>query len=229
MSGIYEEAVQGYDVTGATASCIRGLIRDAWDLEIALAGPGVFVEALPQPPHGIRKILGRFSSILEAQNFTWAWLTSPYGVARDVRFIKVAPSVYGIDFDVLTRDIRSYLENLTTKYRKQATTRAFKGIDNKHREVYTSLYGLTSLASIISSNTDKYNRWNIYITIGCTGNYIFGPYKVEINTPNGMWRIQSAETVYDLHMGNGHTEEEGELLDCSMESVFYVLKKACYK
>lgn len=114
MNDIYEEATRGYGVTEATASRIRGLIRDAWDLEIVLAGLGIFVEALPQPPCGIRKILGRFTTMLEAQNFAWAWLTGPYGVVRDVRFIKVDPGVCGIDFDVLIRDIRSYLASKET-------------------------------------------------------------------------------------------------------------------
>lgn len=109
MNDIYEEATQGYDLTEATASRIRWLIKDAWDLEIHLSGLGIFVEALPQPPHGIRKILGRFNTMLEAQNFAWAWLTGPYGVVRDVRFTKITPGICGIDLDVLVRDIRSYL------------------------------------------------------------------------------------------------------------------------
>ena len=115
MNDIYEEATQGYDVTEATASRIRGLIRDAWDLEIVLSGLGIFVEALPQPPCAVRKVLGRFNSMLEAQNFAWAWLTGPHGVVRDIRFTKVAPRVCGIDLDVLIRDIRSYLEAHGTK------------------------------------------------------------------------------------------------------------------
>ena len=116
MEDIYEEATRGCEVSEATASRIRGLIRDAWDLEIVLAGLAVFVEALPQPPYGIRKILGRFKSILEAQNFAWAWLTGPYGVVRDVSFTEVAPGVCGIDFDALVRDIRSYLGAHTTEH-----------------------------------------------------------------------------------------------------------------
>lgn len=110
MNDIYEEATRGYDVPETTASRIRGLIRDARDLEIALSGLGIFVKALPQPPYRTCKILGQFNSMLEAQNFAWAWLTGPYGVARDVRFIKVNPDVCGIDLDVLIQDIRSYLE-----------------------------------------------------------------------------------------------------------------------
>lgn len=109
MEETYEEATRGYDVTKAAASRIRGLIRDAGGLEITLSGLGVFVEALPQPPYGVRKVIGRFSSLLEAQNFAWAWLTGPYGVVRDIRLTRVAPSICGIDFDVLIRDIRSYL------------------------------------------------------------------------------------------------------------------------
>lgn len=115
MNNIYEEATKGYDVTEATASRIRGLIRDAWDLEINLSGLGIFVEALPQPPYGVRKVLGRFNTMLEAQNFAWAWLTGPHGVVRDVHFTKVRPSICVIDFDVLIRDIRSYLEARGTK------------------------------------------------------------------------------------------------------------------
>ena len=110
MEEIYEEATRGYDVTEATARRIRGLIRDAWDLEINLSGLGVFVEALPQPPYGVRKVIGRYSSLLEAQNFAWAWLTGPYGVVRDVRFTKITSSIYGIDLEALIRDARSYLE-----------------------------------------------------------------------------------------------------------------------
>lgn len=110
MNGIYEEATRGYDVTEATASRIRGLIRDAWDLGIILSGLGIFVEALPQPPHGVSRVLGRFNSMLEAQNFAWAWLTGPWGVVKDIRFFKVRPNLCKIDLDVLVRDIRAYLE-----------------------------------------------------------------------------------------------------------------------
>ena len=110
MEEIYEEATRGYDVTEAAASRIRGLIRDAWDLEIVFSGLGVFVEALPQPPYGVRKVIGRFNSMLEAQNFAWAWLTGPWGVVKDVRFAKVRPNLCEIDLDVLVRDIRAYLE-----------------------------------------------------------------------------------------------------------------------
>lgn len=110
MEDIYEEATQGYNVPEATASRIRGLIRDAWDLEIHLSGLGVFVEALPQPPYGVRKVLGRFNRLLEAQNFAWAWLTGPYGVVRDIRFVKVAAGIYAVDLEALVRDIRIYLE-----------------------------------------------------------------------------------------------------------------------
>ena len=110
MEEIYGEATRGYDVTEATASRIRGLIRDAWDLEITLSGLGVFVEALPQPPYGIRKVIGRFSGMLEAQNFAWAWLTGPWGVVKDVRFAKVRSNLCEIDLDVLVKDIQAYLE-----------------------------------------------------------------------------------------------------------------------
>lgn len=110
MSNIYEAATRGYDVTEATAARIRGLIRDAYDLEICLSGLGVFVEALPQPPCGVCRVLGRFNSLLEAQNFAWAWLTGPYGVVRDVRFIETTADTYVIDLEVLIHDIRVYLE-----------------------------------------------------------------------------------------------------------------------
>ena len=110
MEEIYEEATQGFEVTEAMADRIRGLIRDARDLEIHISGPGVFVEALPQPPYGVRQTLGRFNTMLEAQNFTWAWLTGPYGVARDVRFTKISHNLCGIDFEVLIQDIQEYLK-----------------------------------------------------------------------------------------------------------------------
>lgn len=106
-------------------------------------------------------------------------------------------------------------------------TRTFKSPHSRYREVYTPPYDLASLARIISNNTDKYDRWGVYITIGCPENRVFGPYKVELNMLNGLWCIQSAETVYDLHMGDGCMEEgRGKLPDCSAESVYTVLKKA---
>lgn len=109
MNHIYEEATRGYDVTATTAARIQGLIRDACDLEIHFSGLGVSVEVEPQPPYGARKVLGRFSSLLEAQNFAWAWLTGPYGVVCDVRFTKITPSICGIDLGALIRGIRIYL------------------------------------------------------------------------------------------------------------------------
>ena len=110
MEDIYEEATRGFEVSETTASRIRRLIQDAWDLRIVLSGLGIFVEALPQPPYGVSKVLGRFNSMLEAQNFAWAWLTGPRGVVKDVRFAKVRPNLCEIDLDVLVRGIRAYLE-----------------------------------------------------------------------------------------------------------------------
>lgn len=49
MNGIYEEASQGYDVTGATAAGIRRLVQGALGREIYLSRLGTFVE----PPVGI--------------------------------------------------------------------------------------------------------------------------------------------------------------------------------
>lgn len=110
MEEIYEEATQGFEVPEAMAARIRGLIRDAWDLEIHSSWTEVFVEALPQPPYGVRQTLGRFDTMLEAQNFAWAWLTGPYGVAGDVRFTKIRRNLCGIDFEALIQDIQEYLK-----------------------------------------------------------------------------------------------------------------------
>ena len=109
MEEIYEEATQGFEVPEAMAARIRGLIRDAWDLEIHISGTGVFVEALPQPPYGVPEVLGRFNSLLSAQNFAWAWLIGAYGVIGDVRFIETAPRVLGLDIEFLIEGIREYL------------------------------------------------------------------------------------------------------------------------
>jgi len=106
MEEIYEEATQGFEVAEATAA----RIRDAWDLEIHISGTGVFVEARPQPPYGVRQTLGSFNTMLEAQNFARAWLTGPYGVARDVRFTKISHNLCGIDFEALIQDIQEYLK-----------------------------------------------------------------------------------------------------------------------
>lgn len=114
MNNIYEEATRGYDVSVDATARIQGLIRDACDLEIRFSRLGVFVEAEPQPPHGVCRVLGRFSSLLEAQNFVWAWLTGPYGVVRDVWFTKVAPGICGIDLGALICGIRIYLEGKNT-------------------------------------------------------------------------------------------------------------------
>lgn len=111
MQDIYEEATRGINVPEATANRVRGLIQDAASLEIDFTWLGAFVRTLPQPPYGARKILGRFSSMLEAQNFVRAWLTGPYGVAKDVQFVKTGPNIFGIDLGTLVRGIRGYLIN----------------------------------------------------------------------------------------------------------------------
>ena len=108
-------------------------------------------------------------------------------------------------------------------------TREFKNANDRHREVYTSPCDLAGLAKIISSNTDDYDRWSVYVTIGCPGNYIFGPCRVEINMLDGVWRVQSAETIYDLRTGNGHTNLEGKLQGNNMAGIYSVLKKVYYK
>lgn len=103
-------------------------------------------------------------------------------------------------------------------------TRTFKDRSPECRDVYTTPYNLSRLAQIISSS-ERYDRWHVYITIGNSGNYIFGPYRIGLNICNGRWYIQSAKTVYDLHMGNGCMEEEGELPDGSAVSIYRLLKK----
>lgn len=105
----------------------------------------------------------------------------------------------------------------------------FRDKDPRCREVYTSPYDLASLARIISNNADEHDKWKVYTTLGHTGNYIFGPYRVEIDLSEGMWRIQSAETIYGLHAGEGWTESEGDLQDSSPESIYAILKKAGYR
>ena len=110
MEDIYEEATEGFEVDSSTSRRILALIQDAWGLEIAISGLGVFVEALPQPPYGVRQTLGRFNTMLEAQNFAWAWLTGPYGVVRDVRFTNLRPNLFGVDFEALIQGIREYLK-----------------------------------------------------------------------------------------------------------------------
>lgn len=110
MNDIYGEATRGYEVSEAVAYRIRELIRDALDLRIIISGLGVFVEALPQPPYGVSKVLGRFSNMLEAQNFARVWLTGPRGIVKDVQFAEVSPDLYEIDLGVLAKDIQVYLE-----------------------------------------------------------------------------------------------------------------------
>lgn len=108
-------------------------------------------------------------------------------------------------------------------------TGTFRGTDHKCRDMYTSPCDMMGPAKIISNNTDDCDRWDVYITVGRSGNCIFGPYRVSINTSNGVWCIQSADTVYDLRMGNGVTEEEGKLKNRSTTEIYHVLKKVCYK
>jgi hypothetical protein len=115
MEDIYEEATRGYDVTRAIESRIHGLIRDARSLQIIMSGSGVFVETTSIAPHGERTVLGGFTRPLEALGFVWAWLIGPYGIIRDVRFVKTRPGVYEVDPDALIRDIGIYLETRTVK------------------------------------------------------------------------------------------------------------------
>lgn len=109
MNDIYEEATLGFEVDEAVARRIRGLISDARNLRVAQFKQVVFVEAMPQPPCRARKVLGRFTSVLEAQNFMWAYLTGVWGVVKDIRFIRINPNIYVVDFGALIRDIRAYL------------------------------------------------------------------------------------------------------------------------
>lgn len=105
----------------------------------------------------------------------------------------------------------------------------FRNKDPRRREVYTSPYDLAGLARIIGNSADEYDEWKVHITLGRTGRYIFGPYRVDIDLRNRMWRVQSAETIHGLHAGEGWTEAEGNLQDSSPGSIYAVLKKAGYR
>lgn len=80
MEDGYEEATEGFEIDSSTSRRIPALIWDAWDLEIAISGLEVFVEA---------------------QNSACSRLTGPYGVVRDVRFTKPHHNLCGIDVESL--------------------------------------------------------------------------------------------------------------------------------
>ena len=101
--------------------------------------------------------------------------------------------------------------------------------DPRCREVYVSACDLAGMARVIGDNADEYDEWKVHITLGRTGDYIFGPYRVEINLRDGTWRVQSAETIRGLHAGEGWTEAEGDLQDGSPESIHAILKKAGHR
>lgn len=111
MGDIYEEAVRGFEVPESTSRRVRGLIRDALGLRIAYRTTEFVVSVAASGVYGSRSAIGWFHSLLEAQSFAWAWLTGPYGVVRDVRFVKTGPNTFGIDLGALVSDIRDYLTN----------------------------------------------------------------------------------------------------------------------
>lgn len=111
MEDVYEEAVRGFEVPESTSRRVRGLIRDALGLRITYPTTEFVVSVAPSGIYGSRSAIGRFHGLLEAQSFAWAWLTGPYGVVRDVRFVKTRPSTFGIDLGTLVSDIRDYLTN----------------------------------------------------------------------------------------------------------------------
>ena len=111
MEDIYEEAVRGLEVPEPVERRVRGLIRDAWNLQITYLPPEVVVESVPSRVYGSLVVIGRFYSLLEARNFVWAWLTGPYGVVSDVRIVKTGVNTFGIDLEALVSDIRVYLTN----------------------------------------------------------------------------------------------------------------------
>lgn len=111
MEDIYEEAVRGFDVPESTSRRVRGLIRDAFGLRITYQTSEFVVSVDASRVYGSRSAIGWFHSLLEAQSFAWAWLTGPYGVVKDIRFVKTRPSTFGIDLGALVSDIGDYLTN----------------------------------------------------------------------------------------------------------------------
>lgn len=111
MEDIYGEATRSIDVPEVTANRVRALIRDALSIQITRHTHEVSVEAVPEELTGTLRVIGRFHRMLEAQNFVWAWLTGPYGVVKDVRFVKTGSNTFGIDLGALVIGIRDYLTN----------------------------------------------------------------------------------------------------------------------
>lgn len=111
MEDIYEEAVRGLEVPEPVERRVRGLIRDAWNLQLTYRPPEVVIELVPIWGYRSLVAIGRFHSLLEAQNFVWAWLTGPYGVVSDVRIVKTGANTFGIDLNFLVEGIRDYLIN----------------------------------------------------------------------------------------------------------------------
>ena len=115
MKDTYKAAVRGFEVPEPVDHRIRGLIWDAWNLHITYQTPEVIVEAVTCVFCGTLSAIGMFHSLLEAQSFAWAWLTGPYGVVKDVRFVKIGSRTFGIDMGVLAHDVRSYLSKRLDK------------------------------------------------------------------------------------------------------------------
>ena len=111
MEDIYEEAARGFEVPESTSRRVRGLIQDALGLRITHRTTEFVVSVATGGVYGSRNAIGRFHSLLEAQSFAWAWLTGPYGVVKDVRFVKTGPDTFGVDLGTLVSDISGYLTN----------------------------------------------------------------------------------------------------------------------
>lgn len=111
MEDIYEEAVRGFEVPESTSRRVRGLIWDALGLRITYRATEFAVSAAAGGVYGSRGAICWSHSLLEAQSFAWAWLTGPYGVVKDVRFVKTRPNTFGIDLRALVSGIRDYLTN----------------------------------------------------------------------------------------------------------------------
>ena len=86
---------------------------------------------------------------------------------------------------------------------------------------YTDPYDLPTIAD----HQEGVSVWEVIVSVGCPGNWVYGPILASFDFDNEAWLIGAGETTWQLEYGDMYVLDQGFLTSTRQSSIYDVLRK----
>lgn len=94
---------------------------------------------------------------------------------------------------------------------------------------YTDPYDLPMLAKMIAEYHSGVLVWEVVISVGCPGNWVYGPVSICFDFDNKTWLSGMGDTPWQLESGEMDVLGQGDLTIIDQKSIYNVLREVGIK